>query len=63
MNATNVPVPNDIGRLSKRKAKRYRQAVARRRIQDLRDQRVLQGWLTEVWEESPLPAQFNSSIH
>ena len=63
MNTTNVRVPNDIGRLSKRKARRYRQAVARRRIQDLRDEKVLQGWLTEVWDESPVPAQFNPSIH
>lgn len=63
MSSTNARVPNDIGRLSKRKARRYRQAVARRRIQDLRDEKVLQGWLTEVWDESPLPAQLNPNIH
>ena len=63
MNTTNVRVPNGSGRLSKRKARRYRQAVARRRIQDLRDEKILQGWLTEVWDEPPLPAQFNPSIH
>ena len=63
MNDTNVRVPNGNGRLSKRKAMRYRQAVARRRIQDLRDEKILQGWLTEVWDESPSVTEFDSSIH
>ena len=60
MNTTNVREQHGVGRLSKRNAKRYRQAVARRRIQDLRDEKILQGWLTEVWDESPLPAQIES---
>ena len=29
---------------------RLRQATARRRLQDMHDQKVLQSWLTEVWD-------------
>ena len=63
MNTTNAHVTNDLGRRSERKARRYRQAVARRRIQDLRDEKILQGWLTEVWDESPSVTQFDSGMH
>lgn len=63
MNTTNVRVHNGLHRLSKRKADLFRQAVARRRIQELRDEKLLQGWLTEVWDETPSPAEFNPSIH
>ena len=63
MNATNVRVPNGTDGISKREAERFRQAVARRRIQELRDERLLQGWLTEVWDESPSLTQFNAGMH
>jgi hypothetical protein len=63
MNTTNVRVHNGLPRLSKRKAELFRQAVARRRIQELSDEKLLQGWLTEVWDELPLTTGFNRSIH
>jgi len=53
MNTINVRVPHVINRLPKRKADQLRQAAARRRLQELRDEKVLQSWLTEVWYESP----------
>ena len=63
MNTKNLRVTVGLHRLSKRKAELFRQAVARRRIQELRDEKHLQGWLTEVWDESPSLTEFNSSIH
>ena len=59
MNTTTVQVSNGLHRLSKRKTELFRQAVARRRIQELRDEKQLQGWLTEVWDEPPSLTQFN----
>jgi len=53
MKMLDVRVPQAINRLSKRKADQFRQAVARPRLQELRDEKVLQSWLTEVWYESP----------
>ena len=63
MNTTNVRLPNGTARLSKRKADLFRQAVARRRLQEMRDEKLLQGWLTEVWDETPPLIECNSSIH
>jgi hypothetical protein len=63
MKAVNVQVQNDIDRLSKRKADRFRQALARRQIQELREEKLLKGWLTEVWEESSLLTELSSSMH
>jgi len=57
----NVPVPHTINRLSKRKANLFRQAAARRRLQDLREEKVLQSWLTEVWYESSSLIEIDSS--
>jgi hypothetical protein len=34
--------------------KRLRNAVARRKLQDLHDEKVLQSWLAEVWDQSAL---------
>ncbi len=45
--------PNAIHRHSQRRASRLRQAAARRRLQELRDDEALRSWLTEVWDESP----------
>lgn len=63
MNATDVRVQKSSGRLSKRKAGRFRQAVARRRLQQLQEDKLLQGWLTEVWDESPSRTESDSGIH
>jgi hypothetical protein len=51
MNSTSIRVTNGIDRASTRKADRFRQAAARRRLQELRDERALRSWLTEVWDE------------
>jgi len=37
-------------RLSGRGLKRQRNAIARRKLQDLHDEKVLQSWLAEVWD-------------
>ena len=43
-------------RLSGRGLSRLRNAVARRKLQDLHDEKVLQSWLAEVWDQSTLVA-------
>jgi hypothetical protein len=63
MNATNVRVQKGFDRLSTRKAECFRQAIARRRLQELREEKLLQGRLTEVWDESPSRIEYDSSIH
>ena len=63
MSAINSPLPNGIDQRSKRKAERFRQGVARRRLQELREEKQLQGWLREVWDETPSLAESGSSIH
>ena len=63
MNTITARVTHVHHRLSKRNADRLRQAVARRRIQDLRDEKILQDWLAEVWDELPSVTECNSSIH
>jgi hypothetical protein len=35
--------------------------VARRKLQDLHDEKVLQSWLAEVWDQSALVAGDRSS--
>ena len=37
----------------KKHADRLRQALARRRVQDMHDEKALRNWLTEVWDASP----------
>ena len=59
MNAETVRVPKGFHRLSKRKADLFRQAVARRRLQELREEKLLQVWLTEVWDETPSLTEFS----
>ena len=54
MNTQSVQVSQGVRRLSKRNARRFRQAAARRRLQELQDEKVLQSWLTEVWDEPAL---------
>ena len=41
-------------RLSGRGLRRLRNAVARRKLQDLHDEKVLQSLLAEVWDQSTL---------
>ena len=48
-------------RLSARGLKRLRNAAARRKLQDLHDEKVLQSWLAEVWDQSALVAGDRSS--
>lgn len=43
-------------KLSGRGLSRLRNAVARRKLQDLHEEKVLQSWLAEVWEQSALVA-------
>ena len=63
MSAITSRVQNGTDRLSRRKAARLQQALARRRIQELRDEKLLQGWLTEVWDEPPSPSQVDSGMN
>jgi len=44
----------DSTRLSGRGLSRLRNAMARRKLQDLHDEKVLQSWLAEVWDQSTL---------
>ena len=62
MNTTTVQSPFDRHRLARRNEDRLRQAVARRRIQELRDAKLLQTWLSEVWDESISLTDFDSSM-
>lgn len=39
-------------RTSDRGLRRMRNAIARRKLQDLHDEKVLQSWLAEVWDQS-----------
>jgi len=41
-------------RLSGRNLRRLRNAIARRKLQNLHEEKVLQSWLAEVWDQ---PAQ------
>ena len=42
----------DGNRAAKGNADSLRQAMARRRVQEMHDEKMLQSWLTEVWDES-----------
>lgn len=39
-------------RLSGRDLKRLRNAIARRKLQELQEEKVLHSWLVEVWDQS-----------
>ena len=41
-----------ITRVSERRLRRRRNAMARRKLQDLHEEKVLQFWLAEVWDQS-----------
>lgn len=53
MNTAFVQKSDAVTRHSERRANRFRQAAARRRLQEIRDEQALQNWLTEVWDEQP----------
>ena len=46
-------------RLSGRALSRQRNAVARRKLQDLHDENVLRSWLEEVWDQSTWSDEFD----
>ena len=41
-------------RFSERRLRRKRNAMARRKLQDLHDEKELQFWLAEVWDQPAL---------
>jgi hypothetical protein len=43
-----------------RNGKRLRNALARRRLQELHDEKVLRSWLAEVWDQSTWSDQFDA---
>ena len=52
---------NPIFKNSKdRNDKRFRNALARRRLQELHDEKVLRSWLAEVWDQSTWSDQFDA---
>ena len=53
METLSLPEIKVLDRQSERKANRFRQAAARRKLQELRDEEALRNWLTEVWDENP----------
>ena len=54
----------DINRVSNsnpgRNVKRLRNARARRKLQELQDDKVLRSWLAEVWDQSTWSDQFDA---
>ena len=54
-----------VTRHLERRANRFRQAAARRRLQEIRDEQALRNWLTEGWDDQPalIEAAPNSRIH
>lgn len=52
-----IPSGNSVAsrkRLSGRDLRRLRNAIARRKLQNLHEEKVLQSWVAEVWDQ---PAQ------
>jgi hypothetical protein len=48
-------------RPSSRVVKHKRNAIARRKLQNLHDEKVLRSWLEEVWEQSTWSDEFDKS--
>jgi Asp-tRNA(Asn)/Glu-tRNA(Gln) amidotransferase B subunit len=63
METLSLPEINMLDRQSERKGNQFRQAAARRKLQELRDEEALRNWLTEVWDENPLLVNVNSGSH
>jgi hypothetical protein len=53
MNTMSEQISGDNKKPSGRDAKRLRNAIARRKIQRLRETQALREWLTDVWDELP----------
>ena len=51
--------------VSGRDSQRLKNAVARRKLQEMQDEKMLQSWLAEVWEQSTWADEFdsNSPLH
>ena len=60
MESLSLPETKVLNRQPERKANRFRQAAARRKLQELRDEEALRNWLTEVWDENPSLIDVNS---
>ena len=52
-------------RISDRNLKRLRNAIARRKLQEMQDEKILRSWLAEVWDQSTWSEEFdrNGRIH
>jgi hypothetical protein len=52
-------------RISARNMKRLRNAIARRKLQEMQDEKILRSWLAEVWDQSTWSDEFdrNSRFH
>ena len=63
METLSLPETKVPDRQSERKVNRFRQAAARRKLQELRDEEALRNWLTEVWDENPSLIEVNPGSH
>jgi len=52
-------------RISDRNLKRLKNAIARRKLQEMQDEKILRSWLAEVWDQSTWSEEFdrNGRIH
>jgi hypothetical protein len=52
-------------RVSARNLKRLKNAIARRKLQEMQDEKMLRAWLAEVWEQSARADVFdrNGRLH
>jgi hypothetical protein len=51
--------------VSARNIQRLKNAIARRKLQEMQDEKILRSWLAEVWEQSNWSDGFdrNSRLH
>jgi hypothetical protein len=51
--------------VSGRNIQRLKNAIARRKLQEMQDEKILRSWLAEVWEQSTWSDEFdrNSRLH
>ena len=61
MKNSGVDIKGNGLRRSEQGMKRLRNAIARRRLQEMRDEKVLQSWLAEVWDQSTWSDEFDRS--
>ena len=53
MDTMSEQIPSGSNHHTARDTKRLRNAIARRKIQRLRERQALREWLTDVWDEFP----------